>query len=201
MMDMEKKTSAELLSIVLGDRTAREVACVPLAVLFGLRPARVGEQEPRLDARWKLAAAMELVYRAMKEQVSGTDLTDPGAAKDYAALWLARLDREACALLLLSDRGHLLWQGELVGAGLERLAAGSRALIGRSAAMHAMAYNARVAVFATKRESADAEPTDTDRQTAEHLRDVLALLQVRLADYIIVGGTGNTVSLSANGLL
>jgi len=64
----------------------------------------------------------------------------------------------------------------------------------------ALKANAAAMIIAHNHPSGIAEPSAADREITERLRQALALLEIRLLDHVVVGGT-DTVSFAERGWL
>jgi DNA repair protein RadC len=64
----------------------------------------------------------------------------------------------------------------------------------------ALAHNAAAVILTHNHPSGVAEPSQADELITLRLRDALALVDIRVLDHLIVGGT-RTMSLAERGLL
>jgi DNA repair protein RadC len=60
-------------------------------------------------------------------------------------------------------------------------------------------HNAAAVIFAHNHPSGNPEPSEADKNITQHLRDALALIDVRVLDHIVIGDTA--VSFEQRGLL
>ncbi|MOA64523.1 hypothetical protein D3C78_1905990 [compost metagenome] len=63
-----------------------------------------------------------------------------------------------------------------------------------------MRINAAAVIFSHNHPSGNSEPSQADKVLTQHLKDALALVDVRTLDHIIVGGEAAT-SFAEQGLL
>jgi DNA repair protein RadC len=64
----------------------------------------------------------------------------------------------------------------------------------------AIHHNAAAVIFAHNHPSGQPAPSRADEEITRHLKDALALIDVRVLDHIVVGG-GEAVSLADRGML
>lgn len=70
----------------------------------------------------------------------------------------------------------------------------------RVIARRALTHNAAAVILAHNHPSGVCEPSEADRHITQEIRDALRLVEVRLLDHFVVGGT-NTVSMAERGLM
>ncbi|MFT4198861.1 MAG: DNA repair protein RadC [Pseudoxanthomonas sp.] len=178
------QTARELLSAhgplrALLDRDARGLAKLP-----GLGPARA----------CLLAAALELGHRHLAAGLErGEALTDPTCAGRYFARRLRAQPREVFAALFLDTRHRALAFEELFYGSVDGAEVHPREVTRR-----ALALNAAAVIVGHNHPSGNSEPSAADRAVTAHLKQALALVDVRLLDHFVVGD-GNPVSLAARG--
>ena len=142
------------------------------------------------DAEQVLAAAQQIVDKRM---VRGTSFKDPSVACEFFRDKLGHLEREVFAAVMLDTRHRLidyveLFQGTIDGAEVHP----------REVVRAVLRLNAAAVLVAHNHPSGDAEPSAADRAVTARLKQALALVDVRLLDHVIVGGT-QTRSLAASG--
>lgn len=109
-------------------------------------------------------------------------------SKDAAPLLqmkLAGLDREAFAVLFLDSR-HCVLAFEIMFYGTVN----GTTVHPREIARAALKHNAVAVIVAHNHPSGDPQPSLSDVQLTDRLRDVLALLDINLIDHLVVAGTG-----------
>jgi DNA repair protein RadC len=157
-----------------------------LATLPGLGPAKAAQ----------LAAATELVRRALGEQIAAGDaLGSPGAVKAYLRLRLQQRDREVFAALFLDAQNRVLACDELFAGTLTQTSVYPREVVRR-----ALTHNAAAVIFCHNHPSGVSEPSQADESLTRALRRALDLVDVRVLDHIIVG-RGSAMSFAERGLL
>jgi DNA repair protein RadC len=152
----------------------------------GLGPARAAE----------LKAMVELVRRALREEVAGRDvLTSPDAVRDYLRLALASLPYEVFMALFLDSQNRLLAACELFRGTLAQTSVYPREVV-----KAALAHNAAGVILAHNHPSGVAEPSRADELLTASLKQALALVDIRTLDHLIVAGP-RVVSFAERGLI
>ena len=152
----------------------------------GLGPARAAE----------LKAMVELVRRALREEVAGRDvLTSPDAVRDYLRLALAPLPYEVFMALFLDSQNRLLAACELFRGTLAQTSVYPREVV-----KAALAHNAAGVILAHNHPSGVAEPSRADELLTTSLKQALALVDIRTLDHLIVAGP-RVVSFAERGLI
>lgn len=132
---------------------------------------------------------------SMRLRTPGLAFSSPSDVKDYLVLTLAERQREYfCAIFL--DSQHCLIEFEELFAGT----VGQTSVYPREVVKRALALNAGAVVLAHNHPSGSAEPSRADEFLTQTLKQALALVDVRVLDHVIVGGT-KTVSFAERGLL
>jgi DNA repair protein RadC len=189
---MRGKTAVDLARELLTQfdgSVGRLAAASPqaLARLPGLGPAKAAQ----------LAATVELVRRALTEEMKSADLlTSPSAVRDWLRLKLGGLAHEAFAALWLDARNRLIAHEELFRGTLTQTSVYPREIVKR-----ALAHNAAAVVFAHNHPSGLAEPSAADEMLTRTLKEALALVDVRLLDHFIVVGQAAPFSFAERGLV
>jgi len=120
---------------------------------------------------------------------------DAGAVAQYALLHLQNPSQEVFAVLFLDSRHAVISFEELFFGSIDRAQVYPRRVLERSL------LNAAVAVvFMHNHPSGNPEPSASDVQLTERLKRLLAEIDVRVLDHIVVGGD-RTVSLAERGVL
>lgn len=189
----------ELLRLVLGDEAAATLTGRPLADLFHLHAGSTALQEgiaPYGPLRI-LDAAQELMARALTCHLADRDcLTSPSAVRDLLRMRLAGLPHEVFAVLLLDAQHQLIDCVELFRGTLTQTS-----VYPREIAKLALERNAGAVIFAHNHPSGSVEPSQADEALTRALKQALALVDVRVLDHFIVGGTTTPLSFMEQGLL
>jgi DNA repair protein RadC len=121
-------------------------------------------------------------------------LTTPDLVREFLKLHLAPRDAQAFAALFLSPRYRLIRYSILFRGTIDTVTVYPRTLV-----RECIELNARHVIVARNDVEGVSEPTDTDCALAHKLADALALIEVSLRDYFIVGN--DVSSLAQQGLL
>lgn len=138
------------------------------------------------------AAAIEAVARKMRQ---GPIFNAPREIKEYLVLQLAHLQAEVFGVLLLDSQHRLIVDRVLFRGTLNQTSVYPREVV-----KEALACNAAAFVCYHNHPSGSAEPSRADEYLTQTLKQASALVDVRLLDHIVVGGTA-TASLAERGLM
>uniref|UniRef100_UPI00333EE9CC RadC family protein n=1 Tax=Castellaniella defragrans TaxID=75697 RepID=UPI00333EE9CC len=198
-------TNAELLAIVLrtGTRGCDAVALGRqlLERFGGLRallstPAEALLALPGIGSAktCELLAIRELSRRALEEDLrAGQALSQPQRVKQFCATQLAHLRVEHCIALYLDTQLQLILCEEVSRGTLSQATVYPREVV-----RAALAHHAAGVILAHNHPSGLAEPSPADLALTRHLKQALALVDIRLVDHLIVGTSG-AVSLAERG--
>lgn len=198
-------SDAELLAIFLRTglpgKSAVDLARELLLEFGGLRALMNADRKqfcsaPGLgDAKFaQLQAVLEIARRHLREALDrGEGFTHPGLVREFLQSRLRDERHEVFAALFLDSQHRLLtfeplFHGTIDGA----------AVYPREIARRALKHNAAAVIVAHNHPSGLAEPSRSDRQVTQRLREALALLDIRLLDHLVVGD-GECVSLAERG--
>jgi len=146
--------------------------------------------------RAEIAAVLELARRSIGQQLAERPVLDvPQRVKDYLRLHLAGRPHEVFAVLFLDARHRLLALEEMFRGTLTQTSVHPREV-----AKRALALNAAAVLLAHNHPSGVAEPSRADEFLTQTLVGALALVDVRVLDHFVVGGT-DIVSFAERGLL
>jgi len=128
-----------------------------------------------------LAMAKQLVDARFTR---GQALTSPQATQEFLMLELALLEREVFYCIFLDNQHRVLtseccFQGTIDGASVHP----------REIVKRALQLNAAALIFAHNHPSGIAEPSQADHDITRKLIDALKLVDIRVLDHFIVGGT------------
>lgn len=142
-----------------------------------------------------LARAFRIMER--EAQQSAETIRDPATAMRFCALTLREAiasKREEFHALLLTNKHHLI-KAVRIGTGTLTEAA----VYPREVVKAAVEYGAAAVIFTHNHPSGDPAPSDADDRITKHLRDALALIDVRVLDHVIIGGGMRTYSYAEHG--
>lgn len=202
----EALSDAELLAIFLrtGTRgfTAVDLARLLLDDLGGLKPlleasetdfcARRGMGQAKYA---QLQAVLEMARRHMFENIQrGDALCSPHETRRYLISQLQPYPHEVFACLFLDNRNRVIsfdkmFYGTIDGA----------SVYPREVVRLALKKNAAAVIFAHNHPSGVAEPSRSDEQITQRLKQALELVDIRVLDHMVVGDT--VVSFAERGLL
>ena len=183
------ESTLDLLSQLLGKRTARRVYRGSLTDLLD-------DESAPADVRARLRAWRKLVQRWMLEDLRRLPvLASPGTVREYLAVHYAGHEREEFGCLFLDNR-HRLIAAEMMFTGT----VDGATVHPREVVKRALQVNAAAVILAHNHPSGVAEPSQADEMITARIRDALALVDIRVLDHLIVGGTQVT-SLAERGLI
>lgn len=153
---------------------------------------------PRCDPMvcYKLAIAKEVIMRDLRDRMKSTPaLNSPQTVRDWLQLHCATLEHEVFIVLLLDAQNRVLSVEELFRGTLTQTSVFPREIV-----KVALRANAAAVIFAHNHPSGIAEPSRADEALTQSLKHSLALVDVKVLDHFIVGGT-STMSFAERGLL
>ena len=160
---------------------------------------RVGEKDgeylvdrPTVTEAELLEFAKEIIAKRFRR---ANVIDSPEAAKNYLVTQLAPREAEVFMVVFLDTRHRVIaaqemFQGTIDGASVHP----------REVVKAALAHNAAAVMLSHNHPSGEPEPSTADQRITQRLKEALALVDVRVLDHIVVGGT-RTVSLAERGLV
>jgi DNA repair protein RadC len=144
----------------------------------------------------QLQAVLELGRRYLEATLQrGNPLESVAATRQYLAAQLRHEPHEVFACLFLDSRHRVIVFEELFRGTIDGASVHPRQVVKR-----AIYHNAAAVILAHNHPSGVAEPSRADEQITQRLKEVLAIIDVRLLDHFIVGD-GQTISFTERGLL
>ena len=140
-----------------------------------------------------LAKALSIIKRRLRKP--GEAMTSPQSVKDYLTIKLAELEHEVFAALFLDGQHRVIQYTEMFRGTLSQTSVYPREVV-----KEALRINAGAVIFAHNHPSGMPEPSRADEMLTKTLQEALALVDVKVLDHIIVGGT-DTVSFAERGLI
>ena len=131
-----------------------------------------------------LEAARQAIERKMQR---GTSFTSPAAVKEYLCAKLAGFEHEVFAVLFMDTQHRLIEYREMFHGTID-----SAEVHPREVVKEALRLNAAALVISHNHPSGNPEPSAADRVLTKRLREALSMVDVRVLDHIIVGGTKTT---------
>ncbi|WP_336331518.1 JAB domain-containing protein [Pseudomonas putida] len=138
-----------------------------------------------------ISQALELLDQRYFQR--GEVLITPADASAYLKLRLAPYQHEVFALLCLDSQHRVLSFDELFCGSID-----GASVYPREVVIKALEHNAAAVIFSHNHPSGCSEPSQADRVLTTRLTEVLALVEVRVLDHIIVGA-GTPLSLAEYG--
>jgi len=145
------------------------------------------------DAQQIVVAALTVLEQRAKYERS--TLSSPQVVRDYLRLKLADLEHEVFAAVWLDSQNRALEFDELFRGTLAQTSVYPREVVKR-----ALRVNAAGVIFAHNHPSGVAEPSAADQVLTEALKRALALVDVKVLDHFVIGGSA-AVSFVERGLL
>ncbi|HMM46715.1 MAG TPA: DNA repair protein RadC [Thiobacillaceae bacterium] len=140
------------------------------------------------DAKYALLqAVMEMARRTLSEEMLvGDALNSPSAVRTYLRLTLRDKEYEVFCCVFLDAQNRVIAVEELFRGTLTQTSVYPREIVRR-----ALALNAAALILAHNHPSGVAEPSQADHALTRHLKDALALVDVRVLDHFIVAGAAS----------
>lgn len=158
------------------------------------------ELHTKIGSRYRAATPDEILTVAREIAAdryvqSGPVLLTPAAASSFLIAQFAGMQHEEFAVLFLDSRHRVIafesmFRGTLDGASVHP----------REVVKAALMHNAAAVVISHNHPSGVADPSQADEIITLRLRDALALVDIRLLDHLVIGGTQCT-SLATRGLI
>ncbi len=139
-----------------------------------------------------LVAAQDIVAARAQR---GMSFTEPRTACDFFRDKLAAQEREVFAAVMLDTRHRLIEYVELFYGTIDGAEVHPREVV-----RYALRLNAAAAIVAHNHPSGESTPSAADRAVTARLKQALGLVDVRLLDHVIVGGS-ESLSMARQGLL
>ena len=140
--------------------------------------------------------AKELVRRWLDEELRrDCTLNSPGSVRDHLRLIFAGQEYESFVVLFLDAQNRLIASKEMFRGTLTQTSVYPREIV-----KEAMRCNAAAVIFSHNHPSGVAEPSRADEQLTSSLKQVLALVDVKVLDHFIVAGAA-TLSFAERGML
>ena len=123
-------------------------------------------------------------------------MSSPQAVKDYLRLELGVLEHEVFCVLFLDAQHRIIALRQMFRGTVSQTSVYPREVV-----KHALKHNAAAVVLAHNHPSGVAEPSRADELLTSELKQVLALVDVRVLDHFIVAGQTPPLSFAERGLL
>lgn len=133
-----------------------------------------------------------LETRLQKPEVYFTRADDTAS---YLKLKLAELEHESFNVMFLNNQHGLISLTEMFRGTID-----GASVYPREVVKAALKFNAAAVIFAHNHPSGICTPSQADRNITQQLKDALSLVEVRVIDHIVVGGT-DSYSFAEHGLI
>lgn len=163
-----------------------DASCSDLMAVRGLGPGKTAA----------IKAVLCLAERYEQAPLlAGRPVTDAAGAERFLRARLGGRPQEIFAVMFLNSRHQLLMFEELFAGSVDRAQVYPREVLRR-----ALSYNSAAVVLAHNHPSGNPEPSASDVRLTERLKRLLAEVDVRLLDHLVVGRS-KAVSLAERGLI
>jgi len=139
-----------------------------------------------------LALAEQILFERVRRDVA---FQNPEDTKQYLKVRLGPRDAEVFAVLFLDNRHRLIAFEELFYGTIDGCSVHPREI-----ARRALTLNAAAIILAHNHPSGVPEPSQADKSLTIRIKETMALLDIRVLDHLVVGGT-EVVSFAERGLL
>ncbi|HKY23312.1 MAG TPA: JAB domain-containing protein [Vicinamibacterales bacterium] len=163
---------------------------IPAGTLFVRETGRRYRQATSAEV---IAAARDEVERTFKRDVR---ISDPGSVRRYLVHTMAMLTRETFRMILLDAQHQLLDAVDVSVGTIDAASVYPREVV----KIALRAERCAAVIFAHQHPSGTPEPSTADRLLTDRLRQALALVDVRVLDHFVIGGSQMT-SMAERGLL
>jgi len=140
-----------------------------------------------------IAKALSIIKRRLTKP--GEVMSSPLLIKNYLIIELAELEHEVFVAIFLDAQHRVLEYREMFRGTLTQTSVYPREVV-----KEALRLNAGAVVFAHNHPSGMPEPSRADEMRTHTLKNALTLVDVKVLDHIIIGGT-TTVSFAERGLM
>jgi len=139
---------------------------------------------------------IQRALRVLERRVRNTDpLSSPQSVRDYLRLLLSGKEHEVFMVIFLDSQNRVIAADETFRGTLTQTSVYPREIV-----KLALRYNAASVIFAHNHPSGVAEPSRADEALTQTLKHPLALVDVRVLDDVVIGGT-SAMSFAERGLL
>lgn len=114
----------------------------------------------------------------------GTTLTSPDETVNFLKLLLQGERNEVFGCIYLTAQHKVIHQCSLFSGTID-----AASVYPRVVAQKCLEHNAAAVLFYHNHPSGDCTPSQADQQVTRKLKDALALLDIRVLDHVIVGGS------------
>ncbi|EBZ5771705.1 DNA repair protein RadC [Salmonella enterica subsp. enterica serovar Redlands] len=141
-----------------------------------------------------IGRALKVVEKQLMAAEKLPDALSPSTVVDYLRLQLWEQDREHFLVLFLDSQNRLITAEKLFSGSLTSVEVHPRII-----ARKALLLNARSIILAHNHPSGDVHPSKDDLLITQRIQKVLALLDIRVLDHLIISACGGYWSLAEHG--
>ena len=182
--DIKKYSDLELLGKLLGVREAKKIYAGGLNAVFK-------DHAPEI-----CLVARELLTRWLNEEIkAGSSLNSPQAVRDYLKMHFAGREFESFVVIFMDAQHRVIAAEELFRGTLTQTSVYPREVVKAS-----LRHNSAAVILAHNHPSGVTEPSQSDRNLTDALKQALALVDVRVLDHFVVAGN-QTMSFAERGLI
>ena len=143
-----------------------------------------------------ISEARECILNYLLCEMKRSDcFISPSAVKEYLVAKFAGLEHEVFVVLFLNAQHTLIEAKEMFRGTLTQTSVYPREVV-----KEALKYNAGAVILAHNHPSGACEPSRADEFLTQSLKSALALVDIRVLDHLVVGGS-SVVSFAERGLL
>lgn len=134
-------------------------------------------------------AAIRRAMRILESRIRepGITYTSPDSVRQYLTFKLAKLEREVFKVLFLDIRHQLIADEDMFMGTIDEASVYPREVVKR-----ALQHNAAAVIVAHNHPSGHPQPSHSDIAVTDRLKSALELVDIRLVDHFIIGGTSAT---------
>lgn len=125
----------------------------------------------------------------------GKLIHEPSDCKDFLCLKMSHLEHEVFSVVFLDNRHKVVSYEELFRGTIDGASVYPREVVKR-----ALYLNAAAVILAHNHPSGNSEPSQSDIQITQRLKEGLKLMEIKVLDHIIVGGS-KALSMAERGLV
>lgn len=146
-----------------------------------------------LDDDQIIRRALDVLAARLRQP--GAMLESPRHVKDFLVCELAQEEREVFGVVFLDGQHRVIRYERMFTGTLTQTSVYPREVV-----KAALAHNAAAVILSHNHPSGVPEPSRADEFLTQVLKSALALVDIRVLDHIVVGGT-NTTSFAERGLI
>ena len=153
------------------------------ALLLSLGPGmllRSVEKKMNASENEVIQQALAILDAHLKDK--GVELTSPGAVRSYLRLQLEREEHEVFAVVFLDTKHRVLEFSPMFHGTID-----SASVYPREVVKKALSLNASGVIFCHNHPSGNSTPSYADRQLTIRLKEILAVVDIKVLDHFVVG--------------